>query len=87
MDGQKTKKMDEAMRQAVARGDEELIPASVSDADLTDEMNYRSCKRGLTNRQGICSSSTGKIMTTVSCGKEKLNIWPRDEQGNLIGDL
>lgn len=74
------------MTEAVRRGDEELIPASVSDADLTDEMNFRSCKKGLTNRQGICNKSSGKIMTTVPCGKEKLNIWPRDKQGNLIGD-
>jgi len=74
------------MTEAVRRGDEELIPDSVSNADLIDEMNLRSSKRGLTNRQGVCSSSTGKIMTTVPCGKVKLNIWPRDEQGNLIGE-
>ena len=78
--------MDTEMKEAVKRGDEELIPAGVSDTDLTDEMNFRSSKKGLTNRQGVCSSNTGKIMTTVPCGKEKLNIWPRDEQGNLIGE-
>ena len=76
--------MDEAMREAVKRGDEELIPANVSDADLTDEMNARSSKAGLTNRQGECSRGTGKIFTTVPFGEEKLNIWPRDEAGNLI---
>ena len=76
--------MDEAMKRAVARGDEELIPASVSDSDLADEMNARSCKAGLTNRRGECSRGTGKIMTTVPFGKTKLNIWPRDEAGNLI---
>ena len=72
------------MRQAVESGDEELIPASVSDADLQDEMNARSCKAGLTNRQGESCRGTGKIMTIVPFGKQKLNVWPRDEQGNLI---
>ena len=76
--------MDEAMRQAVKSGDEELIPASVSDSDLTDEMNARSCKAGLTNRQGESVRGTGKIMTTVPFGKTKLNLWPRDEHGQLI---
>ncbi len=76
--------MDEAMRQAVKRGDEELIPASVSDADLQDEMNHRSSKAGLTNRQGECCRGTGKIFTTVPFGKQKLNVWPRDENGQLI---
>ena len=76
--------MDEATREAVRRGDEELIPASVSDSDLQDEMNMRSCKSGLTNRQGECCRGAGKIMTTVPFGKIRLNIWPRDENGNLI---
>lgn len=74
------------MRQAVESGDEELIPASVSDADLQDEMNARSCKAGLTNRQGESCRGTGKIMTTVPFGKQKLNVWPRDENGKLIDD-
>ena len=74
------------MREAVRRGDEELIPAGVSDSDLTDEMNHRSCKAGLTNRQGECCRGTGKIFTTVPFGKSKLNVWPRDEAGNLIED-
>ncbi len=76
--------MDEAMKEAVKRGDEEIIPASVSDSDLQDEMNSRSSKAGLTNRQGECCKGTGKVMTTVPFGKVKLNIWPRDERGQLI---
>lgn len=76
--------MDELDRQAIKRGDCELIPASRSDSDLADEMNARSCKTGLTNRAGECVRGTGKIMTTVPFGRTKLNLWPRDEQGNLI---
>lgn len=75
--------MDEAMRTAVKRGDEELIPASVSDSDLQDEMNARSCKAGLTNRQGESVRGTGKIMAIVSFGAVKYNLWPRDKHGNL----
>lgn len=76
--------MDEAMREAVKRGDEELIPANRSEEDLTDEMNARSCKTGLTNRQGESCRSTGKIFATVSFGETKLNLWPRNKNGALI---
>ena len=78
--------MDDSDREAVKRGDEELIPANRSDSDLYDEMNSRSFKVGLTNRQGECCRGTGKIMTTVPFGKQKLNVWERDENGNLFGD-
>ncbi len=72
------------MRNAVARGDEELIPANVSDVDLQDEMNARSCKAGLINKQGESVRGTSKIMTIVPFGKTKLNLWSRDEHGQLI---
>ena len=73
--------MDEATREAVRRGDEELIPADVSDSDLADEMNMRSHKAGLTNRRGECCKSV-KIMSQ-GFGPSKLNVWPRDKNGNL----
>lgn len=76
--------MDELDRQAIKRGDCELIPACRSDNDLADEMNARSCKSGLTNCQGECCKGTGKIMTTVPFGETKFNLWPRDERGQLI---
>ena len=72
------------MRQAVVSGDEELIPPSRSDKDLQDEMNMRSAKAGLTNRQGECCRGTGTILATVGFGKQKLNVWPRDKNGDLI---
>lgn len=76
--------MDELDRQAIKRGDCELIPAHRSEKDLADEMNSRTCKSGLTNRQGESCRGTGKIFAPVSFGKTKLNVWPRDKQGNLI---
>ena len=70
------------MREAVRRGDEELIPASVSDADLADTMNSRSHKAGLTNRQGESCKSI-RIMSR-GFGPSRLNQWPRDVNGELI---
>jgi len=73
------------MRQAIKDGDCEIMPPGArSEKDLRDEMNARSYKAGLTNRQGESCRGTGKIMTTVPFGKQKLNIWPRDAQGDLI---
>lgn len=76
--------MDELDRQAIKRGDCELIAQNRSGKDLRDEMNARTYKSGLTNRQGECSRASGKIMSIVSFGKAKLNIWPRDASGQLI---
>ncbi len=76
--------MDALDRQAIKNGDCEVIPQNRSEKDLQDEMNSRSHKAGLTNRQGECCRGTGRIMTTVPFGQQKLNVWPRDEHGNLI---
>ncbi len=75
--------VDELDIQAMKRGDCELISDNVSDSDLYDEMNARSCKAGLTNRQGECIRGTGKIMSN-GFGESKLNVWPRNENGQLI---
>jgi len=53
-------------------------------ADYMQELNRRSHKAGHTTREG--KPIPLKIMTTVPFGKTKLNIWPRDKDGNLIGD-
>lgn len=76
--------MDDLDRAAIERGDCELISQSRSDKDLADEMNSRTHKSGLTNRQGESCKGTSKIMATVGFGETKYNLWPRDEQGNLI---
>lgn len=75
------------MRQAIKSGDcEIMLPGTRSESDLRDEMNHRSFKKGLTNRQGESCKGTGKIFTIVPFGKIRLNVWPRDENGNLLGD-
>lgn len=51
--------------------------------DYHEELNIRSHKAGYTTRKG--RPIPRKIMAR-GCGPSKLNIWPRDENGNLIGD-
>lgn len=51
--------------------------------DYLQELNIRSHKAGHTTREG------GPILSKIiaqGTGVSKLNIWPRDEDGNLIGD-
>jgi len=68
-----------------AKGDSgELVSADVPEKDLREELNRRTCKAGYTTRYGECTART-KIMSN-GIGESKLNLWPRDEQGNLIDD-
>ena len=51
--------------------------------DYHEELNIRSHKVGYTTRKG------GPIPLKIQdrgFGESKLNVWLRDEQGNLIGD-
>lgn len=63
----------------------EIVPANVSTKDMREEVNSRTSKAGYTTKYGECPFRT-KIQNTVPYGNRKLNVWPRDEQGNLIGD-
>lgn len=76
--------MDELDKQAVARGDEELIPAGRSDKDLQAEMTERGAKAGWMTKHGECPRAS-KIMSR-GFGESKLNVWPRDKDDNLIGE-
>lgn len=52
-------------------------------ADYLQELNIRTSKAGHTTREG------GPIPLKIQnrgYGISKLNIWPRDKNGNLIGD-
>lgn len=62
----------------------DLVPFNVPAKDLQDEVNSRTHKAGYTTRQGEHLWSN-KIMAR-GFGESKLNIWPRDKQGNLIDD-
>lgn len=63
----------------------EIVPDNVSRNDLIDESNRRSARAGYCSCAGEPLNGT-KIMSLVKWGKEKLNVWPRDENGQLIGD-
>ena len=69
-----------------ARGDSgEIVPATESENSIKDEVNRRTAKAGYTTKYGECPYRT-KIQTTVPFGEQKLNVWSRDENGNLIGE-
>lgn len=76
--------MDEEMRTALRRGDCEIIPAGRSEADVQRQINEISAKAGHTTKYGECPRAT-KIQNR-GYGESKLNVWPRDKDGNLIGD-
>ncbi len=67
--------------QPTVRG--EFVPDNTSDSDIRDEVNRRTSKAGLTTKYGECRDAT-KVMMSVPWGEPKLNVWPRDKQGNLI---
>lgn len=60
-----------------------LVPDGVSQTDMREEVNHRTSKAGYTTKYGECLSAT-KIQTTVPFGETKLNVWPRDKNGQLI---
>ena len=54
-------------------------------SDYLQELNIRSSKAGYTTREG--EPIPLKIAVRgFGFGGSKLNVWPRDEDGNLIGD-
>lgn len=63
----------------------DVVPFNTPEKDLREEVNHRTAKAGYTTRNGEPRGAT-KIMTTVPCGEVKLNLWPRDKDGNLIDD-
>ena len=74
----------EILKRAQGQGDGEIIHWNESEANVREEVLRRNAKAGYCTRNGEPVAAT-KIMSR-GIGKNKLNIWPRDEQGNLIGD-
>ena len=56
-----------------------------SESNVREEVNRRSFKAGYTDRDGQ-PRDRPKIRSFGGLSENKLSIWPRDEQGNLIGD-
>ena len=68
-----------------ARGesDGEIVAWNESESNVREEVLRRSAKAGYTTRYGEPTGAT-KTQTSVSWGQTKLNVWPRDADGNLI---
>ncbi len=66
-----------------ARGPSDGDITSFKDVSDKDEINRRTHKAGYTDRDGQMKDPP-KIRSFGGIGKTKLNIWPRDEAGNLI---
>jgi len=60
----------------------EIIPKDVNPQDLREEVKSRTHRAGYTTRSG--GPVPLKIQATVNWGEQKLNVWPRDENGDLI---
>jgi hypothetical protein len=68
-----------------ARGPNDGDITSFRDAPNRNEINRRTWKAGYTDRDGQ-PKDLPKIRIFGGTGETKLNIWPRDERGNLIDD-
>lgn len=73
------------MRRARGVSDGEIIPWNADKKAIQEEVNARTAKAGYTTRFGESSCRT-KIQNIIGFGKQKLNVWPRDKNGHLIGD-
>jgi len=63
----------------------DIVSVTESEKNVREEVLRRNAKAGYTTRYGEPTYST-KIQVTVPFGEQKLNIWPRDENGKLIGE-
>lgn len=68
-----------------AKSGGEIVAFNESEANVQEEVLRRSHKAGYCTKNGEPTQST-RIMTTMPCGEERLNVWPRDKNGNLIDD-
>ncbi len=60
----------------------DVVPNDISQKHLREEINSRTYRAGYTTRNG--GAIPLKIQTSVPWGQVKLNIWPRDAEGNLL---
>ena len=63
----------------------DIISAAEPEGNVREEVNRRTWKAGHTDRDGQ-PKDRPKIRSFGGLGENRISIWPRDEQGNLIGD-
>jgi len=69
-----------------AKGDSgEIVNWNEGSENVREEVNRRAAKVGYCTKNGEPCHRT-KIQNSIPFGKQKLNVWPRDEQGNLLGE-
>ncbi len=66
----------------MAKGNDGEIVAW-NESNVHEEVLRRNAKAGYCTRNGEPVGAT-KIMTSVPFGESKLNLWPRDDNGDLI---
>lgn len=84
----------EIMKRAKSGG--EIAAWNESESNVREEVLKRNAKAGYCNSDGSPISSDRIVSMPANdryrenydriFGKAKLNVWPRDEHGNLIGD-
>jgi len=74
----------EILKRARGVQDGDIVSAFASENDLREEVNSRTAKAGYTTKYGECPHRT-KIMNR-GYGDKSIRVWPRDKEGNLIGD-
>jgi hypothetical protein len=69
-----------------AKGDSgDLVSWNADKKQVREEVNRRTAKAGYTTKYGERPFAT-RIQNVIPFGETKINVWPRDEHGNLIGD-
>jgi len=61
-----------------------IVSVNESQNSIKDEVNRRSCKAGYTDRDGQPKDLPKIRIFGGGFGRNNYNLWPRDEQGNLI---
>lgn len=72
----------EILKRAKSGG--EIIPWNANEKDVREEVNRRTAKAGYTTREGNPTFGTKTMGPGI--GESKISVWPRDKNGNLIGD-
>ena len=77
----------EILKRAKGEQDGEIVPWNENEKNVREEVLRRNAKAGYCTKLGEPVYGT-KIqgLAYLPWAKQKLNIWPRDENGNLIGD-
>jgi hypothetical protein len=71
------------MKRARGVSDGEIVDWNESKDNVREEVLRRNAKAGYCTKNGEPCRAT-KIQNSIPFGKQKLNVWKRDENGNLI---